>query len=223
MESNKVVYLHHKATDGSVFYVGMGSPRRANSKRRGCWWLGMVSKYGYWVEIYAEGLSKAQAWEIEIGLIKKYGRRDNRTGILINQTDGGAASGLSFKTNKKRSERLSAIVRTPEWNKKISIALKNVPRTKEWAMKIGNKNRGRVHTEQAKQKMRDNNKSKIVTARPLECHDAATGEFIANYISAREASEALMCSQTCISNVIHGKNKKTKSKRLKKYVIIKRL
>ena len=89
---NKVVYIHRKKTNGEVFYVGMGNkdrPYQSNLGDRSIFWHKVVNKHGHSVEIIKEGLTKRAAFDLEIKLIKKYGRRDKGLGTLVNLTDGG--------------------------------------------------------------------------------------------------------------------------------------
>ena len=87
------VYRHLKLNTNEVFYIGMGKEanfRRSRSKRyRNNYWHNIVNKYGYSVEIIATNLSEEDAIELEMFLIKQYGRKDLKTGSLINLTDGG--------------------------------------------------------------------------------------------------------------------------------------
>jgi len=89
---NKVVYIHRKKTDREVFYVGMGNPDRPYHKsnsERSKFWHRVVDKYGYDVEILHTGLTKRQAFDIEMDLIELIGRRDKTKGTLVNLTNGG--------------------------------------------------------------------------------------------------------------------------------------
>ena len=71
------VYLHRKATDGEVFYVGKGKNLRASSyKSRSTFWKSVVAKYGYYIEIVETGLQEWYAFELEKDLISYYGRCD---------------------------------------------------------------------------------------------------------------------------------------------------
>ena len=87
------VYRHYKLDTNDVFYIGMGKEnnfRRAFSKRyRNSYWLNTVSKYGYSVDIVSKNISEEDAIELEIFLIKQYGRKDLGNGCLVNMTDGG--------------------------------------------------------------------------------------------------------------------------------------
>lgn len=99
----KVVYLHRKATDDTIFYVGIGSKKRSKSKKsRNPYWINTVNKYGYYVEIIKEGLSQEEACELEIFLISEIGRKDLGEGTLVNMTDGG--EGRSNVNNKIRKK-----------------------------------------------------------------------------------------------------------------------
>ena len=108
---NKVVYIHRRATDGVVFYVGIGNPARPFSRaNRTTFWERVVSKYGYTVEVLSTGLKIAQAIELEVLLIAEYGRRDLGLGTLVNLTDGGDGTVgyvASDELRKKRSEAIT--------------------------------------------------------------------------------------------------------------------
>ena len=89
MKNNKVVYIHRKKSDDTIFYVGMGNPNRPKSKERSVVWKRTVKKNGYYIEVLFEGLSSEEAFDIEMYLISKFGRRDKGLGSLVNLTDGG--------------------------------------------------------------------------------------------------------------------------------------
>ena len=92
MENNKVVYIHRKASNREVFYVGMGNPDRPYQKAptaRSVVWHRVVKKHGYYVEVIRTGLTRQEACDIEIDLIELIGRRDKKKGTLVNLTDGG--------------------------------------------------------------------------------------------------------------------------------------
>jgi hypothetical protein len=88
--------LLHPITDEPL-YVGKGKGDRAfqhlDLTRRG--YLGNKIRKLYQetssfpnVKFHLKDLSQDQAFSEEIALIKKFGRKDNGTGILYNQTDG---------------------------------------------------------------------------------------------------------------------------------------
>lgn len=67
---NKVVYFHRRKTDGSVFYVGMGVPKRPKIKgKRNSHWWGVVNKNGYDIEVIYKNQSKEMADWLEENLI----------------------------------------------------------------------------------------------------------------------------------------------------------
>jgi hypothetical protein len=215
--NNKVVYLHRKSTDNSVFYVGIGNLSRAYSKQRSKWWSRVVDKYGYTVEIFKDGLTLDEACNLEIELIKEYGRRDLKNGQLVNQTDGGITTkGLSEKCLMKKVKSLKSVVKTEEWRKKISLSLKGKPKSKHCIEKISNSLKGKKHSESTKEKMRLSNKSKIISAKPILCYDYNTSDFIGRFCSQREAAIALGCLQTSIANNLSRKSQKVNSKILNK-------
>jgi hypothetical protein len=218
MERDKVVYLHRKETDSSVFYVGVGSVKRPYCKDgRSRLWNRFVKKYGCVIEIYKDGLTKEEAFEMEINLIDKYGRIDLKSGQLVNHTRGGIAiEGLSEKTLSKRSKSFSSVKRTDEWRKKISISHKGKVKSKEHRENISKSMTGKKLPESTKEKMGLSNKSKVITARPVACYDYLTSDFISDFCSLREAAKYLGCLETSISNNLSGRSIYVKSKTLNK-------
>ncbi len=102
------VYLHRKATDGEVFYVGKGKNLRASSyKSRSTFWKSVVAKYGYYIEIVETGLQEWYAFELEKDLISYYGRCDLGYGTLVNLTDGGDGSS-GYKMSKEQIESIKS-------------------------------------------------------------------------------------------------------------------
>jgi hypothetical protein len=87
------VYIHKKRTTGDIFYVGIGSDtkyKRANfSYQRNKLWISIYKKHGIVVEILHDNITRETACQIEIDLIKLYGRKFNKSGILANITEGG--------------------------------------------------------------------------------------------------------------------------------------
>lgn len=67
--------------------------------------MGLVVK----IEIVRLFLSEERAFECERYLIKRYGRRDQKTGTLFNLTDGG--EGFSWQNNPKAHEQQLALSR----------------------------------------------------------------------------------------------------------------
>ena len=93
--SNKVLYIHRKASDNTIFYVGIGNPSRPynfHQETRSAFWQKTAAKHGVIVEVLEENLTPEKAIEKEIYLIKKIGRRDTGEGTLVNHTDGGGGT-----------------------------------------------------------------------------------------------------------------------------------
>jgi hypothetical protein len=104
-----VVYRHRRLDNNQVFYVGIGTVKRAKSHNgRSEFWKRIVNKTIYQVEIIAEDLSIEDAKELEILLIEQYGRRDLGLGNLVNLSDGGEGKAghkhtQEFKDNQAKN------------------------------------------------------------------------------------------------------------------------
>lgn len=119
--NDKVVYRHLKPC-GEVFYIGIGSVRRAyDTHSRNKHWNHTVNKYGYEVQILKNNLTWEEATELEIALISFYGRRDLGTGTLCNLTDGG--DGLINLSDESREKMSDAKKGKAPWNKGIKTGL----------------------------------------------------------------------------------------------------
>jgi hypothetical protein len=103
------VYVHRRADDGRIFYVGKGSreDRASYLKKRNPYWQAVAAKHGVVIEIAAHFETDALACECERELIAWYGR-DN----LTNLTDGGEGSVGVVMTDETRA-KLSVLARAP--------------------------------------------------------------------------------------------------------------
>lgn len=149
------VYIHRRADDGRVFYVGKGNRYRAwhTGKMRSEYWNRIVEKHGRTVHIAVSGLTNQQAIAIEIDFIKHYGREN-----LCNMTDGGeGVSGRKHSEEAKRRIRAGNIgkikpsirgeknhMHNPEVKAKVSAALKG--RVPYWSI-------GAVRSEEIREKI----------------------------------------------------------------------
>lgn len=152
------VYLHRRATDGRVFYVGKGFGRRCKSKAgRSDYWHRIVAKHGLTIELVEVGLQEWFAFELEAELIALYGRSS-----LCNLTDGG--DGPSGYSHKDESKAKMAIAKTgvklgpmsEDHRKKISLSQAGKPRQKhgpEARSKISEALRNRRRSEETNSKI----------------------------------------------------------------------
>ena len=137
------VYIHTRATHGTIFYVGKGKGKRAWSKfNRNKHWKHIVAKYGYNVVIVQEDLTEEQAFMLEKEIITALGKEN-----LCNLTDGGeGVSGLvhSKVTRKKMSEAKKGHT----YNKGRKLP----PLSEERRRKISEFSKAMRHTEETKKK-----------------------------------------------------------------------
>lgn len=114
------VYIHYY--DDVIFYVGKGiGTRCAVTNSRNNHWNNVVNKHGFNIEIIESDLEESKSFELELRLIKKYGRVDLGTGTLVNWTDGG--EGLSGAVVSEATRKLFRIrsggVNNPMYNVKV--------------------------------------------------------------------------------------------------------
>lgn len=158
-EKQYYVYVHRKATDGSVFYVGKGKGKRAWHKhQRPQYWSRVSAKYGFTAHIVMRFEHEKCSFSFERALIKYYGREN-----LCNHTDGGdGPSGLKHSNYSKykmsiakkkigvSKEIISALKisrlgrnNSESHNNKISIANKGKKRSEEERIKMSIRMKGK--------------------------------------------------------------------------------
>ena len=123
MEKKYVIYRHLKP-NGEVFYIGIGSEKRAYQKNpRSDFWKRVVSIHGYEVQILKSDLTWEDACELEILLISWYGRRNLNTGTLVNMTEGGDGSvgySPSEESRRRKSEKMKGVPKSEKARKNMN-------------------------------------------------------------------------------------------------------
>ena len=134
--------------DKTPYYIGKGSGNRA-----------YATHYNTYVPpkerilILKDNLTEEEAFKHEIYMINVYGRKDLRTGILWNRTDGGDGS--------------SGHKHTEEMRKLISQKTKE-GMTPEVRKKLSKSSMGKVLSEETKKKMSIRMKGKVWTRDEVE-------------------------------------------------------
>ena len=161
------VYRHIRVDKNEVFYIGIGSDSdyyRANKfSERNEIWNRIKEKTEVIVEIVCDNIDWEFACELEKELIKKYGRINNKTGILSNMTDGGEGT-----LNKIISEETRHLLgkgnrgkkRTEESRLKQSESTKGIKKPKEHGEKIRQYRTGKKMSEESKLKISENSKGR---------------------------------------------------------------
>lgn len=123
-DNNYCIYRHIKPC-GETFYIGIGNKRRPYKKSdRNKYWHNVVNKYGYEIQVLKSDLSWEDAKELEIVLISYYGRKDLKTGCLVNMTEGGNGTlGFTRVLPQEQKNKISLSL-----SKKVICTLTN----KEW-------------------------------------------------------------------------------------------
>lgn len=114
MENNYYVYMYLR-DDGTPYYVGKGKDKRAWQKHTNV----KLPKDKKRIIIHKSNLSEIDALDEEFKLVLKYGRKDIKTGILHNKTNGGDRGRLQPGTIKwindgVQSRRIGKYASVPE-------------------------------------------------------------------------------------------------------------
>lgn len=176
MKNNFYVYALINPLDNEPFYIGKGTGSRAKRHEYNVIHNGTHFNPGVLtlitaileqnekviINYIAEQLSHSEAALKEIEIIKKYGRLNNKTGILCNLTDGGEGStGRIFnhteETKSKIGKTLKNRIISEETKKLMSRATagryKGRVLTEEWKRKLSISRLGKTHTEESKHLM----------------------------------------------------------------------
>jgi hypothetical protein len=139
------VYVHKRATDGQVFYVGKGCGSRAWCfSKRGSHWNAVAKKHGVKVDVLHRGLQEWAAFEIESDLIALHGRKDLGQGFLVNHSDGGVSGFTGGRHTEEIKERIRNVHLGKKKTEEHKAKLKK-PKTESVkkilsAQKLGQKN-----------------------------------------------------------------------------------
>jgi len=115
------VYVHMKATDDSVFYVGKGCKYRYTTKQgRNQYWNRIVEKHGFVAEIVKSNLSFDEANAYEIQLIQELKEQGC---VLCNMTAGGEGC-LGVKKTDEQKAAISAKNKGRKWSEESKAKMK---------------------------------------------------------------------------------------------------
>jgi len=147
---NYCIYRHIRLDTNTVFYIGIGNTKRPYIKKgRNTFWNRIINKTDYEVDILKYNLSWEEACELEKILISFYGRKNIKTGILCNLTDGGEGCvNLSKETRDKISLHNKGKKMSEESRLKMSNSHKGKKFTKEHRLNLSKLNLGRKHSKE---------------------------------------------------------------------------
>ncbi len=199
MENLYCVYEHYTADTNEIFYVGYGKNKRPyDCVRRNKFWKNVHEKHGVVVKIIIENVALNEAVELECKLIEDYGRRDLKTGPLVNLTDGGGGlKNASLETKEKLRYIASNI--SEETRKKMSESAKKKPPMSEenkqklrdnWAGE-NNPNYGKTFSEEHRRKLSESHKGiRLSEEAKKKLGDATRGRKVSDETKAKMSKAA---------------------------------
>jgi hypothetical protein len=216
---SKVLYAHRKETDGTIFYIGIGTEKRPYLKKsRNEYWHNTVNKYGYYVDILAKDLCIDDALELEEFIIDEIGRKDLGKGSLVNLNNGGKGNlQVSDITKKKMSK--SATGRTA-WNKGIPMSDEQKDKLSKAKIGVTSPRKGFKLSEETKEKIRNANIGKKITQETKDkisianvgsknssaktVYNIKTNEVFG---TLKEAAQSIGVNYRTLSSMLNGKSK----------------
>ena len=150
------------------YYIGKGKGDRIYSTRR----RNNLPKDKSRIIYLKQNLTEEEAFRHEIYMIAVFGRKDLRTGILHNLTDGGdGASGYVFseETKRKQSEAHKGNTtwlgktHSEETKRKMSDTRKGKTHSEETKRKQSEAKKGKTFSEESKRKMSEAQKGKSLS------------------------------------------------------------
>lgn len=225
------VYQHIRLDKNEPFYIGIGTSeyynRARRKKGRNKIWQRISNKTSIEVQILFDNLSWEEACQKEKELIAKYGRLNNKTGILANLTDGGegnvgAVLSLEHRqavgeANKRRvftaeqraamGERMKERMKNPEYKKKMREALLkslNTEKFKAAAKAAAEKRRGIKMSEKGRMNL---SKAARKRAKYKIIQKNLSGEVIKIWDNLVDIENELKFDGANVSVVCRGKGK----------------
>lgn len=203
-------YLHKRATDGVIFYVGKGTAPRNPKKplhsrahdtsSRNTYWKNVANKHGFVVEVFASCADDKEAQRLERELIATIGRR-----VLTNMTDGGDGGAgriisaetrakISINSSKPRSEAFIKSIRTARKNGGNGGVVKKGDKLPDWWRKrISSAVTGSGNSMYGKTGAAHHNSRRVINI-----------EDGAQYDSVLIASEAIGMKMKTLYNMLSG-------------------
>lgn len=206
------LYRHIRLDKNECFYVGIGKKSRAYSKfHRNKHWKNIVNTSQYIVEIVFDNLSKEEAIQKEIELIKYYGRVDLKSGSLVNLTDGGEGNfNALFSEERKRKISKANLGKKLSEQHKLSISKAHLgkKRSEQHKLNMSKGNLGKKRSEEAKEKYSKAKKGKKLMkhvidsikkrqSKPILQYDL-NNNFIKKWESGVELAKSLHISRNYI-------------------------
>lgn len=122
------VYRHIDTNANKVFYIGIGTEKRAyDYGSRSREWKSVANNTKVETEILVECNTREEAYLKEVEFIALYGRVDKGTGTLVNKTDGGGwlkGAIWSAERIKKYSENAKKRATLKKWQEENGPAVK---------------------------------------------------------------------------------------------------
>lgn len=200
------VYMHRRATDGSIFYVGKGHGKRAYYKHnRSLHWRNIESKSGFEVDICQSGMSEPEAFLLEMWVIASLRHK----GVaLCNLTDGGEGmSNPSEETRRKLSEAHLGKKMTEDQRKAVSDRMRG--ELNYWYGKtFSDEHKEKLAAARIDRKLTETHRKRIGDSN-LKREEVTlyNDKLSAVYIGCRSHMGSLGLCRTLISGICSGKRK----------------
>lgn len=211
------IYKHIRLDSNKPFYIGIGTKPNnfLSTKREYCraydcytrstFWNRVVNKYGYKIEILLESDDYNFIKEKEKEFVSIYGRINNKTGILINLTDGGEGSvGRILSNNTKEKIRSKSIGRKVSLETKLKMSEsrkgRSVVISENHRKSISLKNKGRIIDGEWREKLLKRRAEKRLPVLQY----TLDGNFIKEWESAFQVGEYLNIPRNSISRCCRG-------------------